>query len=100
MAQGFWQILIPFGLQNGALSHVTSLPGKDGDDVRMGELEEGWKDEYTQWWFDFLNEKGGKGVSKDTWQMVRVVVSHRSIVSPRTRPRGGGGRFVMILTGC
>ncbi len=30
----------------------------------------GWPEEYTQWWFDFLTQKGGKGVSKDTWVMV------------------------------
>ena len=30
----------------------------------------GWKEEYLQWWFDFLNERGGKGVTKDTWVMV------------------------------
>lgn len=54
-------------LQGGALSHV-SLTGDDEDDD-MGE-ERGWSDEYTQWWFEFLNEKGGKGISKDTWQMV------------------------------
>jgi DCN1-like protein 1/2 len=31
----------------------------------------GWSDALTAWWFDFLDEKGGKGVSKDTWSMVR-----------------------------
>ncbi|KAG5637704.1 hypothetical protein H0H81_003560 [Sphagnurus paluster] len=41
--------------------------GEDGD-VSM-EHEDGWKPEYVQWWFDFLNEKGGRGVSKDTWIM-------------------------------
>lgn len=70
MAQGFWQLLIPFGIQHGALSHIVSAPGRDGDDVRMAEYEEGWKDDYTQWWFDFLLSKGVKGVSKDVWQMV------------------------------
>jgi hypothetical protein len=38
----------------------------------MDNKSDGWKEEYTSWWFDFLNEKGGKGVSKDTWVMVRV----------------------------
>ncbi|KAH9943899.1 Cullin binding-domain-containing protein [Amylocystis lapponica] len=68
MAQGFWALLIPHGLQGGALAHVAS--GDDDEDDDMGE-EEGWRDEFTQWWFDFLTEKGGKGISKDTWQMVR-----------------------------
>lgn len=69
MAEGFWQLLIPHGLQGGALSHIVSAPSRDGEDTRMGEEEEGWKDEYTQWWFDYLQQKGVKGVSKDVWQM-------------------------------
>ncbi|KAH9837744.1 Cullin binding-domain-containing protein, partial [Rhodofomes roseus] len=62
-AQGFWALLIPHGLQGGALAHVQR-----DDDVDMTG-EEGWKEEHTQWWLDFLNERGGKGISKDTWQM-------------------------------
>jgi len=65
-AQAFWALLLPHGLHGGALSHVHSTDDDDDDD--MGE-EEGWRDEYTSWWFEFLNEKGGKGVSKDTWAM-------------------------------
>jgi len=65
-AQAFWGLLLPHGLQGGALSHVHSKDSDDDDD--MGS-EEGWQEPYTQWWFDFLNEKGGKGVSKDTWVM-------------------------------
>jgi hypothetical protein len=38
--------------------------------------EEGWKE--IQWWFDFLNQKGIKGVSKDTWVMVRLHFIHPS----------------------
>ncbi|KAK0494382.1 defective in Cullin neddylation protein 1 [Armillaria luteobubalina] len=53
-ALAFWALLLPHGLKGGALSH---------DD-------EGWKDQYTQWWFEYLEAKGGKGVSKDTWSMV------------------------------
>ncbi|KAG6833411.1 hypothetical protein H0H87_007396 [Tephrocybe sp. NHM501043] len=67
-AQAFWALLLPHGLQGAALSHQKAESG-DGD-VSMEE-EEGWKPEYTNWWFEFLNEKGGKGVSKDTWVMVR-----------------------------
>lgn len=70
MAQGFWAILLPHGLQGGALSHIPS-PHQDGDgDDRMGGLEEGWQDEHTQWWSEFLEERKLKGVSKDVWQMV------------------------------
>jgi len=65
-ATAFWAILLPIGLSGPALAHVSSQDDMDGD----GDGEEGWKEEYTQWWFDFLNEgKGGKGVSKDTWNM-------------------------------
>ncbi|KAF5376734.1 hypothetical protein D9615_007893 [Tricholomella constricta] len=65
-AQAFWGLLLPHGLEGDALSHTKDV-SEDGD-VSM-EDEEGWKPEYVQWWFDFLNEKGGKGVSKDTWAM-------------------------------
>ena len=60
-AQAFWATLIPHGVHGGALA-------RDGD---ISDDDEGWKDEYTQWWFDFLNEKRGKGISKDTWVMVK-----------------------------
>ncbi|KAL1741376.1 defective in Cullin neddylation protein 1 [Schizophyllum fasciatum] len=66
MAKAFWQLLIPHGLQGGAVSHVRRRD--DDDDVDMSD-EEGWKDEYTTWWFEFLDEKNVKGISKDTWQM-------------------------------
>jgi DCN1-like protein 1/2 len=72
MAQGFWSLLIPHGLQGGALSHIASTR-QDGDgDDRMGGAEEGWQDKHTQWWFRFLEERKLKGVSKDVWQMVRI----------------------------
>ena len=77
MAQGFWGLLIPHGLQGGALSHLARPPMSDDedddDDAMMGVDEVGWREEYTDWWFEFLTEKGGKGVSKDTWQMVRAI---------------------------
>ncbi|KAJ4480892.1 defective in Cullin neddylation protein 1 [Lentinula aciculospora] len=65
-AQAFWSLLIPYGLKGGALSHISSTD--DDDDMDMNGAE-GWRPEYTEWWFEFLNEKGGKGVSKDTWSM-------------------------------
>ncbi|KAL0952666.1 hypothetical protein HGRIS_006909 [Hohenbuehelia grisea] len=65
-AQAFWSLLLPHGLQGGALSHIRS---RDNDNDETMVDEEGWKTEYTQWWFEFLAEKGGKGVSKDTWVM-------------------------------
>jgi DCN1-like protein 1/2 len=65
VAQAFWALLLPHGMKGGALAHKK----QDCDDVIM-EPQEGFKPEYVQWWFDFLNQKGGKGVSKDTWNMV------------------------------
>ncbi|GLB44479.1 putative neddylation of cullins play an essential role in the regulation of SCF-type complexes activity [Lyophyllum shimeji] len=65
-AQDFWKLLIPHGLAGGAVSHTKDI-SEDGD-VSM-EHEEGWQPDYLEWWFEFLNEKGGKGVSKDTWGM-------------------------------
>lgn len=70
-AQAFWGLLLPHGLRGGALSHSKS---SDDEDVNMDDDEEGWKLEYVQWWFDFLDEKGSKGISKDTWVMVRLVL--------------------------
>lgn len=66
MAQGLWALLIPHGLQGGALSHKR----EDGEDDAMGIDEDGWQEEYLNWWFEHLKEKGVKGVSKDVWQMV------------------------------
>lgn len=77
MAQAFWALLLPIGLQGGALAHMVPRPSDsdeeyDDEDAMTGVEEEGWKEEYTDWWFDFLKEKGGRGISKDTWQMVRI----------------------------
>src|SRR5882762_3450094 len=66
-AQAFWSLLLSHGLRGGALAHIRSRD-EDGDDDMQNE--EGWKEEYTQMWFEFLGVKGGKGVSKDTWSMV------------------------------
>lgn len=50
---------------------MTTSEDDDGDTYMERADEDGWKDEYTEWWFEFLTERGGKGVSKDTWSMVR-----------------------------
>jgi DCN1-like protein 1/2 len=39
-----------------------------------GPLGAGWCARYTELWFEFLEQKGGRGVSKDTWTMVRGAV--------------------------
>ncbi|KAI0697790.1 defective in Cullin neddylation protein 1 [Cytidiella melzeri] len=64
-AQGLWTLLIPHGLQGGALSHKRD----DGDDDAMGVDEDGWQEGYLDWWFEYLTSKGSKGVSKDMWYM-------------------------------
>jgi len=65
-AQAFWGLLLPHGMAGGALAHIDA----SGDtDMSGGSGKGGWKSEYVDWWFEFLNEKGGKGVSKDTWVM-------------------------------
>ncbi|KAK2460449.1 hypothetical protein APHAL10511_007614 [Amanita phalloides] len=62
-AQEFWKLLLSHGLKRGALKSANNSEDVDMTD-RMG-----WEEEYTQWWFDFLVEKGARGVSKDTWVM-------------------------------
>jgi DCN1-like protein 1/2 len=79
-AIAFWSLLLPHGIKGKALSHVNSVTDSSSDDedddgdVSMennSTIERGWKEEYNNWWFEFLTVKGGKGVSKDTWTMVR-----------------------------
>lgn len=62
-AIAFWQLLLPIGLSGRALAHIDS-----------GDGNSGWESKYNDWWFEYLNEKGGKGISKDTWHMVRISV--------------------------
>jgi len=66
-ALAFWALLLPTGLAGGALKHDLTDEDVDMD----GGGNSGWTDEHTKLWFQFLTEKGGKGVSKDTWMMVR-----------------------------
>ncbi|TFK29172.1 DUF298-domain-containing protein [Coprinopsis marcescibilis] len=65
-AKPFWNLLLPHGLEGGALSHID----EDQDVSMSGAGDEGFKPEYVELWFTFLDEKGGKGVSKDTWNML------------------------------
>ncbi|CAE6470772.1 unnamed protein product [Rhizoctonia solani] len=51
-AIAFWTLLLGIGLSGSALP------------------KNGWTEEHTEWWFEFLKERGGKGVSKDTWAML------------------------------
>jgi len=67
-AIAFWELLVPHGLTGTALEHTSDEDTDDDEDIQM-EAEEGWKSEFTDWWFEFLKTKGGKGVSKDTWTM-------------------------------
>ncbi|KAI0258734.1 Cullin binding-domain-containing protein [Gloeopeniophorella convolvens] len=62
-ALAFWGLLLPHGLQGGALRSQDY----DGDDtMREGG---GWTASHTQLWYQFLDEKNIKGISKDTWAM-------------------------------
>lgn len=84
-AQAFWSLLIPHGLAGKALTRIPMQ--NDGDeDIVMDDSEggEGWKEEYLQWWFDFLNGRGGKGVTKDTWIMVCTFLINDHAPSPRS----------------
>jgi DCN1-like protein 1/2 len=69
-AIAFWGLLIPHGLTGPALAHDSDEGTDDDDDDEPMGAEEGWQPKFTDWWFEFLTTKGGKGVSKDTWAMV------------------------------
>ena len=85
-AIAFWGLLIPHGLTGMALAHDSDEDTDDEDDAPM-ETEEGWRPEFTHWWFEFLNTKGGKGVSKDTWTMVGSLTLCRfSPILPQDTP--------------
>lgn len=66
-AMAFWGLLIPHGLTGTALAHNPS-GDSDGEDTTM-DTGEGWKPEFTTWWFNFLTEGRMKGITKDTWGM-------------------------------
>ena len=72
-AQALWGLLLPHGLQGGALSHIRPTGDEDGGTRPAAKGERGWQKNYTDWWFEFLTEKGGKGISKDTWVMVSAL---------------------------
>ena len=86
VAIAFWGLLIPHGLTGTALAHTSSSEDDDDDDDDDTSMDtEGWKPEFTDWWFEFLTTKGGKGVSKDTWTMVGPTFSLA---------------FFFLITGC
>ena len=95
-AQEFWRLLIPFGLQGGALAYAPLTTDDDNDtDMDHAVDEEGWKPEYTDWWFEFLQQKGGKGVSKDTWIMVNT--KSRLLITFKHKCRGQFLEFVRTI---
>jgi DCN1-like protein 1/2 len=57
-AKAFWSLLLPLAL--------TSVEAKQ--DFK------GWQPEYNDWWFEFLDVKKVKGISKDAWSMVRALL--------------------------
>ena len=65
--------MLPHAISGGALAHVEDDDDDDDDGFMRGDglpSSQGWSDKHTEWWFDFLSEKGGKGISRDTWTMV------------------------------
>jgi DCN1-like protein 1/2 len=54
-AKAFWGILLPLA--------IKTIESRD-------DGHEGWREEYNGWWFEFLDEKAVKGISKDAWIMV------------------------------
>lgn len=87
-AKGLWSLLLPHGLEGGAISHtLTSDTNGDVDMDSVGLAGgNGWTEERTATWFQFLDDKGLKGISRDTWQMflefVRTVDSRYSNYDP------------------
>jgi len=70
-AIAFWGLLLPAGQRGQALRHMDMITDSSTGDVSyLVSKEPGWKPEYNALWFEYLNEKGGKGISKDTWHMV------------------------------
>ncbi|KAH9957755.1 defective in Cullin neddylation protein 1 [Russula dissimulans] len=67
MAQAFWGLLLPLGLKGGALRLQQDYGGDDA--IKGPGVGGGWTEEHTQLWYEFLNEKNIKGISKDTWAM-------------------------------
>ena len=74
MALGFWHLLIPHALAGGALAH------EDEDGMDEDGKERGWTDEYTDWWFEFLQEKGLKGITRDIWSQVSRSLNEASFL--------------------
>jgi len=69
-AIAFWGLLLPAGQRGQAFRHMDMITdASTGDITYQISKEPGWKPEYNSLWFEYLNEKGGKGVSKDTWHM-------------------------------
>src|SRR6266404_7228174 len=67
LALAFWGLLLPHGLKGGALR----LQDPCGDEPM--KADGGWTEEHSQLWYEFLNERHIKGISKDTWSMARIV---------------------------
>jgi DCN1-like protein 1/2 len=79
IALAFWGLLLPIGLKGGALRRQPVDCGAcGGDDSSFMKVDGGggggWTEEHSQLWYDFLGEKNIKGVSKDTWAMVGVML--------------------------
>lgn len=74
-ARNYWALLLPYGLQGGALSHVAYVEDEDGNVAMTDANDVGWNQECSELWNEFLNDSAKiKGVSKDTWRVFRDFV--------------------------
>lgn len=69
IALEYWKSLLNFGVGKEALKHV---PADDEEDVDM-DRGQGWTKEHTEMWLLYMKTRDDVAVSKDTWQMVRMV---------------------------
>ena len=81
VALSFWSLLLPFGLENSALSHVDDLNADPPTSTYPG-----WQPEHTDWWIEYIQEKNVKGLSKDTWSMVRAFSIARLTKAKQPKP--------------
>jgi len=73
-AKGLWNLLLPHGLKGGAIS----APGDVDVSGKNLPASQSRTIEWIAMWFQFLDDRGLKGISRDNWLMV----SGTSLISP------------------
>jgi len=76
-AKGLWNLLLPHGLKGGAISTPHAPDDVDIDGEKL-PAEQSWTIERIAMWFQFLDDRGLKGISRDSWLMV----SGTRLISP------------------